>query len=150
MKKILFGLGVVLLLLVVACAPQPVPQQPSPVVVQPPAEAPSGTGAEELPPTPVVQPPSGTGAEELPPPAAGVVAIEISGFKFVPANIAVKKGTTVRWTNQDTAAHTVKLSDWESEELFQGDTTTRTFNKEGTFPYICGIHPSMKGSVTVE
>lgn len=81
--------------------------------------------------------------------AASVV---IKGFKFVPAEIKVKAGTTVTWRNEDSAAHTIESSDntLTSDNLEQGDTVTFTFNNPGRVDYICGIHPSMKGAVIVE
>jgi plastocyanin len=33
--------------------------------------------------------------------------VTISGFAFVPISIKISPGTTVTWTNQDSAAHTV-------------------------------------------
>lgn len=78
--------------------------------------------------------------------------VSISNFAFSPANITVKKGTTVTWTNNDSTAHTIdfeKDSLKDSQNLSNGDTYSFTFNDEGTFKYICGLHPSMSGSVTV-
>ena len=80
------------------------------------------------------------------------VAVSIKNFKFVPQDIVVNAGTTVVWTNEDTASHTVESSDstLKSDELAQGDTYKFTFTKAGKYDYKCGIHPSMHGSVTVQ
>ncbi|MBI5392099.1 cupredoxin family copper-binding protein [Candidatus Woesearchaeota archaeon] len=78
------------------------------------------------------------------------VTVVIKDFKFNPAAITVKPGTTIVWENQDKASHTVKLPNWESEELFQGSTTKKTLTDPGTYNYVCGIHPSMKGTIIVE
>jgi len=79
-------------------------------------------------------------------------SVIIKGFKFVPNEIKVKKGTTVTWRNEDSAAHTIESVDGtlNSDNLEQGDTVIFTFDKVGKIDYICGIHPSMKGSITVE
>ena len=79
-------------------------------------------------------------------------AVSIKGFKFVPADITVKVGDTVVWTNDDTVSHTVESSDGtlKSDELSKGDTYRFTFKKTGKHDYACGIHPSMHGSVTVQ
>ncbi len=55
------------------------------------------------------------------------------------------------WTNEDGAAHRIKSDDdsFNSEDLGQGDTFEHTFDAAGTFDYVCGIHPSMTGSITV-
>ena len=89
------------------------------------------------------------------PPAAGA-AVTIVDFAFQPADLAVKVGDTVTWTNAGNAPHTVK---WDvapaqgsqaSDPLAKGGTPyQRTFDAPGTFTYVCGIHGSMKGSITV-
>ena len=81
-----------------------------------------------------------------------LVAVDIENFKFVPSAANIKVGDTVVWTNKDSAAHTVESSDGtlKSDELSEGDTYRFTFAKPGAYNYICGIHPSMKGSVTVQ
>ncbi|MBI3027262.1 cupredoxin family copper-binding protein [Candidatus Woesearchaeota archaeon] len=80
------------------------------------------------------------------------VAVAIRGFKFVPAEVNIKVGEKVVWTNEDSAPHTVESADGDlrSDELSTGDTYSYTFTKSGKHDYICGIHPSMKGSVTVQ
>jgi len=79
--------------------------------------------------------------------------VTIANFAFSPANITVKKGTTVTWTNSDSTAHTVTESDGkagpDSSALDPGSTYTFTFKDAGTFQYHCSIHPSMTGTVVV-
>ncbi len=84
-------------------------------------------------------------------PASGVMEISIVDFNFDPAEMEVPVGTTVRWTNNDSFDHNVKADDgtFESETLGGGDTFEFTFETAGTFAYICGIHPSMQGMITV-
>ncbi len=80
------------------------------------------------------------------------IKVLIQGSKFSPANLNIKVGTKVTWTNMDAAAHNVKSSDGtlDSPDLSKGDSWSFTFTTKGTYNYICGIHPSMKGSITVE
>jgi plastocyanin len=79
--------------------------------------------------------------------------VQISGFAFSPKNITVKKGTTVTWTNKDSAVHNVTESDSQdgpkSGSLSQGQSYSFTYNSAGTFNYECTIHPGMTGTVTV-
>ncbi len=84
-------------------------------------------------------------------PSSGVMEISIVDFNFDPAEMEVPVGTTVRWTNNDSFDHNVKADDgtFESETLGGGDTYEFTFETAGTFSYICGIHPSMQGTITV-
>ncbi len=84
------------------------------------------------------------------PGAAKAVAVEIKEFSFQPATVEVPVGGTVTWTNADAATHTVKGSGWTSGDLAQGATFSNTFDTAGTFPYSCGIHPSMTGEVVVK
>lgn len=76
-------------------------------------------------------------------------AIDIMDFAFNPDAITVSKGTTVTWTNKDSAPHTVTGTAFTSETLSQGQSYSYTFNEAGTFEYHCNIHPSMLGKVIV-
>ena len=86
--------------------------------------------------------------------AGGGAQVEIKGFAFNPASITIKVGETVTWTNNDGATHTVTADnsgDFQSSgNLAQGDTYKVTFDKAGTFPYHCSIHPNMKATITVQ
>ena len=79
-------------------------------------------------------------------------AVTIQSFAFQPANLHVTVGTTVTWTNNDTAPHTITFRDssLKSSGLLQkGDTYSYTFTKAGTFSYYCDVHSYMVGQVTV-
>jgi plastocyanin len=84
-------------------------------------------------------------------PAAGGSAVTIVDFAFQPATLTVKVGDTVTWTSQGDAPHTVKWSDGtpEADQIAKGGTYTRTFDAAGSFPYVCGIHGQMTGTITV-
>ncbi|MCX9014335.1 MAG: cupredoxin family copper-binding protein [Candidatus Methanoperedens sp.] len=82
--------------------------------------------------------------------AQNAASVEIKGFAFNLASITVKKGTTVTWTQQDSAPHTVTGRGFESGNLAKGQVFSHTFNDAGTFDYHCSLHPSMKGKVIVE
>jgi amicyanin len=80
--------------------------------------------------------------------AAGKVTI--ANFAFAPAELTVKAGTKVTWTNNDIVAHTVTFTDVaNSPVLNRGDMFSRTFTTPGTYSYICSIHPFMHGTVVV-
>ena len=84
-------------------------------------------------------------------PAAGAGAVTIKDFAFDPGDLTVAKGTTVTWKHDDSATHRIKSGDgsFDGEDLKNGDSFEHTFDTAGTFDYICGIHPSMKGKITV-
>lgn len=79
--------------------------------------------------------------------------IEIKDYAYSPADITVKKGTTLTWTNQDSVQHDVKTDGGgngpSSELLAKGESYSYTFDEVGTFSYFCSPHPYMKASVTV-
>lgn len=80
-------------------------------------------------------------------------SVAIENFAFSPASITVKVGTTVTWTNNDSANHTVTSDGsedtFDSGSLATGKTFSHTFSKTGTFKYRCTFHPDMTGSVLV-
>ena len=84
--------------------------------------------------------------------AAEDVSILIKNFDFGPMNVTVARGTTVVWKNLDGEPHTVASADglFRSQALDQNDSFRFTFEKPGTFRYICSIHPNMKASITVK
>ncbi len=80
--------------------------------------------------------------------------VTIKDFKFIPQNITIKAGQTIVWENREKRQyHSVwfeALGEEEPEDyLFPEDTYERSFDKSGTFPYRCGPHPEMTGTVTV-
>lgn len=79
-----------------------------------------------------------------------IVIISIKNFQFNPTSITIKSGTTIRWINEDSASHTIKSNDFNSEKLVTGKEFEFVFSKPGTYDYICGLHPSMKGRIIVE
>jgi plastocyanin len=86
--------------------------------------------------------------------AAGSVSIAESGgqYHFQPATINVTAGSSVTWTNNSDAPHTVS-SDTSGGPLagsvLPDATYTATFNKAGDFAYHCNIHSYMHGTVHV-
>lgn len=78
--------------------------------------------------------------------------VSAQNFAFNPATLTINKGDTVIWTNMDSAPHTI-ISDSgdeiSSNSLSTGQAYSHTFSSEGTFAYHCSVHPSMKGTVTV-
>jgi plastocyanin len=82
--------------------------------------------------------------------SAGAKTVSISNFAFDPADLTVKVGDSVTWTNSDSAPHTIAFADFASEQLAQGATYSHTFDKAGTFDYTCSIHPQMAGKITVQ
>ena len=77
-------------------------------------------------------------------------SVQIISFAFVPAEITIKAGSSVTWTNKDSPPHSVVGDGWASDTLPPGGTYTKKFDKAGEYPYHCSIHPSMTGKVIVQ
>ncbi|MFA6410620.1 MAG: cupredoxin domain-containing protein [Candidatus Buchananbacteria bacterium] len=76
--------------------------------------------------------------------------ISINNFAFNPDKLEIKVGTIVKWTNQESADHTIMGGpDWQSDVLKQGESFMTIFKKAGTYSYYCSLHPSMKGTIIV-
>lgn len=76
----------------------------------------------------------------------------IGSFAYGPAELTVKQGTTVVWTNNDVVPHTVTAGNraFDSGEIAAGKSWRFTASKRGVFLYICTYHPTMKGTLTVQ
>jgi plastocyanin len=84
-----------------------------------------------------------------PPTAATRASVDIANFAFSPASVTTGVGGTVTWTNRDGDRHSIVIAGDESPRLGSGATYSRTFDAAGRFAYVCGIHSSMSGTVTV-
>ncbi len=84
---------------------------------------------------------------------AGAV-ITISEFQFDPASVTIKAGQSVEWKNDGNVAHTVTETSsprtFASNDINPGQSYTQTFDKAGTYTYVCSIHPDrMHGTIVV-
>ena len=78
--------------------------------------------------------------------------IEMANFAFSPALLTIPVGASVTWKNTDAADRTTTSSDelWQSDRLGAGEEFSVAFDQAGEFTFFCSIHPSMKGTITVE
>jgi plastocyanin len=95
---------------------------------------------------------SGTlpGAKVARPKGPGIVSI--GEFLFGPERITVKAGDTITWTNVDDSPHQVTVqgeTTLRTPVVLKGQSTSLTFTDVGTYGYICGLHPAMKGQIEV-
>lgn len=72
-------------------------------------------------------------------------------WKYTPADITVKAGTAVVWTNKGQQPHTVSANDgsFDSGTMKSGAVWERRFDAPGEFAYVCAFHPQMTGVVRV-
>ncbi|MFE9856359.1 cupredoxin domain-containing protein [Streptomyces sp. NPDC005780] len=97
--------------------------------------------------------PSASPAPSTASPSAGRALITIKDFAFHPATLRVAPGTEVTVINKDAASHTVTATSgkaFDTGEVKPGQTVTfEAPARPGSYPYICTIHPTMNGSLTV-
>ncbi len=84
-------------------------------------------------------------------PVIGMTHLSMQNFAYQPANIQVRAGTTVTWTNQDNVPHSITFKNGmkDSGLLNQGQSFSYTFSAPGTYQYYCTVHPYMVATVTV-
>ena len=97
---------------------------------------------------------AGTGAAQKTKPRKPVThTVTMDATSFVPATITVAPGDSVVWTNKDVIPHTAtsKTSGvFDTGTLASGKSWKGTFKSRGQFPYVCQLHPTMKGSLIVK
>jgi plastocyanin len=111
----------------------------------------SAAPAAAAQPTPAPTNPAPTAVTVSRATASASKTVSIVDFAFNPGGITVHAGDTVQWTNngQVPEGHDVTGDGLESGVLHAGGTYSHTFSSAGTFSYICSIHPTMHGTVTV-
>ena len=118
----------------------------------------STPAAATVAPTGVATPVPPASLSTIPPakPAAAAptdgTSVGIENFNFIPADLMVKAGTTVVWTNHDDVEHTVTASDssFSSPSVPTDGQFSHTFTAPGTYAYFCAIHPFMTAKVIVQ
>jgi len=85
------------------------------------------------------------------PAGAEEVVVKIENFTFNPPEVTVKAGTTIKWENDDDIPHSVveEATKFRSKPLDTGESFEMSFKDAGTVTYFCGLHPHMKGKITV-
>jgi plastocyanin len=138
-------------------------QDPEPPAVPPegtPAEAPAEEAsppAEAPPPAPSEAPPAPDPASTEPattpapatPVAKASVTVSMVDYSFSPAGVTVAPGDTVTWVNNGQEDHTATGSGFDTGIVAPGASGSASFASPGSFPYVCSLHPNMKGTVTV-
>jgi plastocyanin len=86
--------------------------------------------------------------------AATADHVTVKDFTFGPKSITVPAGTTVTWTNEDSFDHSIQIDSLSlAGPKFGPPAGTTTFTHQfatpGTYPYLCGVHNSMTGTVVV-
>src|SRR5688572_1650529 len=83
---------------------------------------------------------------------SGPGIVSIGDFLFGPQKVVVKAGTTINWINTDDSPHQVTVqgqSTLRTPVVLKGQSIQLAFLDVGSYDYICGLHPAMKGTIEV-
>uniref|UniRef100_A0A2A4Z2K7 Copper-binding protein n=1 Tax=OCS116 cluster bacterium TaxID=2030921 RepID=A0A2A4Z2K7_9PROT len=75
--------------------------------------------------------------------------VDIASFKFSVAELSIKAGDTITWTNKDGAPHTATALDgsWTTKTLQKGQSETIKVTANMALEYRCNIHRNMKAKL---
>jgi plastocyanin len=82
---------------------------------------------------------------------AAAAGVSMSASAYLPADVDVLVGDTVRWSNDSVRDHTVSADDgtWSSARLGISDAYSHRFDDARSVPYYCKLHVFMRGVVNV-
>ena len=87
------------------------------------------------------------------------IVVTAKDLAFNPTEVSAPADTAfeIVFDNQESAPHNIKISDSTGAEVFKGEivssqkvTYTVPALAAGAYPFICEVHPDMKGTVTAE
>ena len=87
------------------------------------------------------------------------IVVTAQDLKFNPTEVSAPADAAfeIVFDNQEGAPHNMKISDSTGAEVFKGEIVTNqkvTYQvpalAAGSYPFICEVHPDMKGTITVE
>jgi len=77
--------------------------------------------------------------------------VNIASFAFLPAKISAMAGKALTFLNSDDTPHQISVTNGPKTGVFlRGQRASITIDKPGEYGYICGLHPSMKGTIDVK
>jgi plastocyanin len=86
------------------------------------------------------------------PPAQDLYKVNILATQFDPATITMLPGEKITWTNTDGQVHSIVSDDatsFNSGDISAGGSFNFTPTVTGTYPYHCGQHPGVQGTLNV-
>ncbi len=81
-------------------------------------------------------------------PVSEEAVVVVDDDVFVDDDLVVEAGTEVVWRWEGRAAHDVVGDGFDSGVQASGEFR-HTFTDEGSYPYVCSLHPGMDGTVHV-
>ncbi len=122
----------------------------------PPSATPSTSASSSASPTPTASPSSSSSSSSSAPAQPQTLAKDVLDNSFPDGTFTIRAGDTVVWTHRGSNPHSVSSTgNFDSHAncpplcMLGGQTFTYTFDAAGTFEYVCKIHGSMTGTITV-
>lgn len=90
-------------------------------------------------------------AGSLAAPTPVVHTVVIEGMLFTPARLTVRQGDTIIWKNRDAFPHTATSEGkgFDSKDIGPERSWKMVANRRGSFPYLCTLHRTMRGTLRV-
>jgi plastocyanin len=98
---------------------------------------------------------AGSFPSDAKPAAAGPNDVTIANWVFGPGAVKVTAGQAVTWVNNDDSPHQITIVGADGKQgqrsgvMLKGQKASLQFDAAGNIAYICGLHPSMKGTIEV-
>ena len=87
----------------------------------------------------------------IPAGAAKTYTIAMDGTRFVPDTVTIQRGDRVVWVNKDPFPHTATArGTFDSKSVAAGHSWSYVARQTGEIPYVCTLHPGMKGTLLVQ
>ncbi|HVL54568.1 MAG TPA: cupredoxin domain-containing protein [Vitreimonas sp.] len=111
----------------------------------------AGTDQPAEPGSPAAPSPADTGSAACESSTdTATVEVTISGNAFSPDPVQATVGDVISWTNVDPVPHSAVVSaGCSTPTLRDGDVGSLVFTAAGSYPYVCGIHSNMRGTIEV-
>ena len=93
-----------------------------------------------------------SGASAAGTPTPGAVVVAMRGLEFVPSDVSVRAGQTVRWVNESDMRHDAVAesgAEFRSPLFGRGESYEARLEQPGIVRYVCTIHPGMEGTIRV-
>lgn len=81
-------------------------------------------------------------------PVAAEPTVSVTDNEFIPTELTVEAGTTANWIWNGNAQHNVVGDTFESDIQVDGNFE-HTFDRPGTYTYVCTLHQGMDGTIFV-
>lgn len=88
--------------------------------------------------------PGAQGADKAP---AKKASVKVVDYEFKSSRVKIRAGGKVTWRFKQ-GRHNVTGKGWKSSTKKSG-TYRHKFKRQGTYDYVCTLHPEMKGTVRV-